>query len=197
MDRSYIEGMASASNNANNIFVHETAHISEDVHIGDGTKVWINAQIREQVRIGANCVISKDVYIDHGVTIGDNCKVQNGVSIYSGVTVGDGVFIGPNACFTNDLYPRAENNDWKIHTTIVKKGASIGANATLVCGHTIGEFAMVGAGSVVASDVEPYALVVGNPARAIGRVCRCGARADSGSCSVCGFVIPKTGVISR
>jgi len=170
-------------------FIHETAQVSEKAHIGDGTKVWINVQIREHSCIGADCVVSKDVYIDHGVTIGDHCKIQNGVSIYNGVTIEDGVFVGPNACFTNDLYPRAQNPEWEVSPTFIREGASIGANATIVCGHIVGEYAMVGAGSVVVSDVEPYTLVVGNPAKAIGKVCKCGARADSGSCPKCGFVI--------
>jgi acetyltransferase-like isoleucine patch superfamily enzyme len=172
------------------VFIHETAHVSGEAHIGEGTKVWINVQIREHARIGKNCIISKDAYVDHGVEIGDHSKIQNGVSVYSGVKIEDGVFVGPNAVFTNDYYPRAQNPDWVITPTLIKHGASLGANCTIVCGNTVGEYAMVGAGSVVTEDVAPYALVVGNPARQIGRVCKCGMRADDGACPKCGYRLP-------
>ena len=147
------------------IFIHETANVSGDAQIGSGSKIWINSQIRENASIGKNCIISKDTYIDTGVKIGSECKIQNSVSIYQGVTIEDKVFVGPNACFTNDKIPRAFDLDWEITPTLVKNGASIGANATIVCGITIGEYAMVAAGSVVTKDVEPYSLVMGNPAR--------------------------------
>lgn len=172
------------------IYIDETAHVSDKAKIGDGTKIWINVQVREDAEIGENCIISKDVYIDHAVKIGSNVKIQNGVSVYHGVTVEDDVFIGPNAAFTNDYYPRAFNADWEVSETKVKKGASIGANATIVCRHTLGEYCMVGAGSVVTDDVPPYTLVVGNPARPIGKVCRCGTRVgDDMVCPKCGFKI--------
>ena len=175
------------------IYIDETAHVSDKAKIGDGTKIWINVQVREEAEIGENCIISKDVYIDHAVKIGNNVKIQNGVSVYNGVTVEDDVFIGPNAAFTNDYYPRAFNADWEISETKVKKGASIGANATIVCRHTLGEYCMVGAGSVVTEDVPPYTLVVGNPARPIGKVCRCGTRVgDDGLCPKCGFNINES-----
>jgi acetyltransferase-like isoleucine patch superfamily enzyme len=172
------------------VFIHESAHVSDDARIGEGTKVWINVQIREHADIGRNCIISKDAYVDHGVKIGDGSKIQNGVSVYSGVTIEDEVFVGPNAVFTNDYYPRAQNPDWEITPTLIRRGASLGANCTIVCGHTVGEYAMVGAGSVVTEDVAPYALVVGNPARQVGRVCRCGVRADGGVCPKCGYALP-------
>lgn len=149
----------------NNVFIHPSSEVSNKAVIGDGTKIWNYCQVRENVSIGANCILSKDVYIDAGVTIGDRCKIQNGVSVYHGVTVEDDVFLGPYAVLTNDKVPRAFNQDWKVVPTLIKKGASIGANATIVCGVTIGEYAMVAAGSVVTKDVEPYSLVVGNPAR--------------------------------
>lgn len=149
----------------NDIFIHETANVSADAKIGNGSKVWINSQIRENTTIGENCIISKDTYIDVQVKIGNSCKIQNSVSIYQGVTIEDDVFVGPNACFTNDKVPRAFDFDWKITPTFIKKGASIGANATIICGITIGEYAMVAAGSVVTKDVEPYSLVMGNPAK--------------------------------
>lgn len=171
-------------------YAHDSTYIADDVTVGSGTKIWINVQIREQAVIGKNCIISKDVYIDHAVTIGNGVKIQNGVSIYSGVTVEDEVFIGPNAAFTNDYFPRANNPDWEITPTRICKGASIGANSTIVCGHTVGEYAMVGAGSVVTKNIMPYSLVVGNPARKIGRVCQCGQRADNGVCGKCGFTLP-------
>jgi len=147
------------------VFIHPSAHVDSNAKIGEGTKVWINAQIRENSSIGKNCIISKDTYIDTGVTIGNRCKIQNGVSIYQGVSLEDDIFVGPNATFTNDKVPRAFDENWQITPTFIKKGASIGANATIVCGVTIGEYAMVAAGSVVTKDVEPYTLVMGNPAK--------------------------------
>ena len=167
------------------VFVHPSAHVADGAVIGKGTKIWINAQIRENTSIGENCIISKDTYIDAGVSIGSGVKIQNSVSIFHGVTIADDVFIGPNACFTNDYFPRSFNADWKITETKIEKGASIGANSTIVCGHTLGEYCMVGAGSVVTKDVPPYTLVVGNPARPIGMVCKCGQRIDGGACPIC------------
>ena len=157
-------------------FIHPTANIHCSASIGDGTKVWINVQIRENAKIGDNCIISKDVYIDHDVKVGNNCKIQNSVSVYSGVTILDDVFIGPNVAFTNDKVPRVFNVDWKITPTLVKKGASIGANATIICGITIGEYSMVAAGSVVTRDVPPFTLVMGNPARQIYKIDKLGNR---------------------
>jgi acetyltransferase-like isoleucine patch superfamily enzyme len=171
------------------VFIHETAHISLDTEIGHGTKIWINSQVREHVRIGKNCVIGKDTYIDAYVVIGNRVKIQNGVSIYHGVTLEDDVFVGPNAAFTNDRVPRSFNKDWKITETIIKKGASVGANATIVCDVIIGEYAMIGAGSVVIDNVPPHALVVGNPARQIASVCKCGGKIIKGNiCQICGTV---------
>ena len=155
-------------------FIHSTANISPDAHIGEGTKIWINVQVREQADIGTNCILSKDVYIDQAVLVGNNCKIQNSVSVYQGVTIEDDVFIGPNVTFTNDKVPRAFNVDWKITPTIVKRGASIGANATIVCGIVIGEYAMVAAGSVVTKDVLPYTLVMANPARQVALIDKAG-----------------------
>lgn len=149
----------------NDIYIHPNANVSEESIIGDGTKIWINSQVREKSEIGKNCIISKDTYIDTQVKIGSNCKIQNSVSVYQGVTIEDDIFVGPNACFTNDKVPRAFDPEWKITPTLVKKGASIGANATIVCGITIGEYAMVAAGAVVTKDVEAYSLVMGNPAK--------------------------------
>lgn len=146
-------------------YIHPSSHVDERASIGDDTKIWINVQVRENASIGRGCIVSKDVYIDMGVKIGDLCKIQNSVSVYAGVTLEDEVFVGPNVCFTNDRVPRAFNAGWQITPTLVRRGASIGANSTIVCGVTIGEYAMVAAGAVVTRDVEPYSLVLGNPAR--------------------------------
>jgi len=167
------------------VFVHGTADVSERAAIGAGTKIWNLAQVRENAMIGDNCIIGKNVYVDCDVRIGNGVKLQNNVNVYRGVEIEDDVFVGPSATFTNDMFPRAFINDFDLVRTLVKKGASIGANATIICGVTIGEYAMVGAGSVVTKDVPPYALVVGNPARNIGKVCRCGQRILGESCGKC------------
>ena len=163
------------------IYIHPTAEVSEEAMIGDGTKIWNLAQVRENAQIGEGCIISKNVYIDTEVKIGNRVKIQNNVNVYHGVEIEDDVFLGPSMTFTNDMFPRAFNSEWVITDTVVKKGASIGANATIICGVTIGEYAMVGAGSVVTKDVESYALVVGNPAKQIGWVCKCGHRLKQGN----------------
>jgi acetyltransferase-like isoleucine patch superfamily enzyme len=159
-----------------NVFIHPTANVHSKAIVGNDTKIWINVQVRENAQIGKNCIISKDVYIDFDVKIGDECKIQNSVSIYNGVTIEDKVFVGPNVSFTNDKIPRAFNKEWKVTKTLVKQGASIGANATIVCGITIGEFAMVAAGAVVTKDVAPFALVAGNPAIQIATIDESGNR---------------------
>jgi UDP-2-acetamido-3-amino-2,3-dideoxy-glucuronate N-acetyltransferase len=163
-------------------FIHATADVSPQATIGAGTKIWNHCQVREEATIGQNCVLSKGVYIDQGVQIGNNVKIQNGISVYHGVTLEDGVFCGPHCVFTNDRLPRAINpdgspkaaDDWELSQTLVRSGASIGAHATIVCGVTIGRWAMVGAGAVVTRDVPDYGLVFGNPARLHGFVCPCG-----------------------
>lgn len=159
-------------------YIHPTAAIDARAQVAEGTKVWINVQIRELAKVGRGCILGKDVYVDRNVKIGDRCKIQNAVSIYDGVTIEDDVFVGPHACFTNDKLPRAFVADWEITPTLVKKGASIGANATIVCGVTVGEYAMVAAGSVVTRDVPPYTLVMGNPARAVARIDQRGRRVE-------------------
>ncbi len=169
-----------------NVKIHPTAEISQDAKIGEFTVIWNQAQIRENAVIGKDCIIGKDVYIDHEVIIGDRCKIQNGVSIYKGVLIEDDVFLGPYMTFTNDLAPRAFKEDWILTETLVKRCSSIGANATIICGITIGEYAMVGAGSVVTRNVKPFALVAGNPARQIGWVCTCGNKLNFNLfCSSC------------
>lgn len=172
------------------IYVHPTAEVSDMAVIGEGTKIWNQAQVRENACLGRGCIISKNVYIDSDVKIGNHVKIQNNVNIYHGVTIEDDVFLGPSMTFTNDFYPRAFSEEWEVYETRVKRGASIGANATIVCGITIGEYAMVGAGSVVTKDVPPHTLVVGNPARQIGKVCQCGHKLDEkGKCSHCGKML--------
>ncbi|MDW8133899.1 MAG: Gfo/Idh/MocA family oxidoreductase [Bacteroidia bacterium] len=156
-------------------FVHPTALIDEDVEIGEGTKIWHFSHILRGSRIGKNCVLGQNVVVGPFVKMGNNCKIQNNVSLYYGVELEDGVLCGPSCVFTNDKYPRAfiERRNEFLQTR-VKKGATIGANATIMCGTTIGKFAMVGAGAVVTQDVPDHALVVGNPARQVGWVCECG-----------------------
>jgi acetyltransferase-like isoleucine patch superfamily enzyme len=159
-------------------FKHPTA-IVESAAIGEGTKIWHFVHVREKVKIGKNCTIGKSVYIDTEVEIGDHVKIENFVSLYKGVKVEDEVFIGPAVTFTNDLYPRSFIwDESRIGYTRVQKGASIGANATIICGVTIGEYALVGAGSVVTKDVPPFGLVYGNPARLVGFVCSCGSKLE-------------------
>jgi acetyltransferase-like isoleucine patch superfamily enzyme len=177
--------------------IHPTAEVDERASIGADTQIWHYCQIRGGARLGSNCKVGRGVFIDADVDIGDNVKIQNFVSIYHGVSIEDGVFIGPQATFTNDLAPRAVNpdgspknaQDWVVTPTRVGRGASIGANATVVCGTNVGRWALVGAGSVVTRDVEEYALVVGNPARRIGWVCASGNRHDTQesahSCRIC------------
>jgi UDP-2-acetamido-3-amino-2,3-dideoxy-glucuronate N-acetyltransferase len=170
------------------IRIHPTAEVSEQAEIGEGTFIWHQVQVREGARLGRHCVLGKGVYVDTGAILGDNVKVQNYVSIYRGVTLEDGVFCGPHSVFTNDKRPRAVNpdgspkaaDDWALVPTRVKKGASIGANAVIVCGVTVGAWAMIGSGAVVSRDVPDYGLVWGNPARLHGFVCPCGGRLQGG-----------------
>jgi acetyltransferase-like isoleucine patch superfamily enzyme len=165
-------------------YVHPTAEVSTEAYIGEGTHIWGYAHIREHAHIGEMCNIGQGVYIDANVHIGSNVKIQNHVSVFEGITLEDGVFIGPHACFTNDLLPRAitpdgklkSADDWEITPTLVKYGASIGAGSVIRCGVIIGEFALIGAGSMVTRDVPPHTLVFGNPARQHGYVCRCARR---------------------
>lgn len=160
----------------NDYFVHESSYIDDDVEIGEGTKIWHFCHIQKGARIGKNCSLGQNVNVSNNVIIGNNVKIQNNVSVYEGVELEDGVFCGPSCVFTNDLTPRAEfpKGSTGYKKTLVKHGASIGANATIVCGHTIGEYAMVAAGAVVTRDVEPNMLVAGVPAKVVGVVDRKG-----------------------
>lgn len=158
-------------------FVHESSYIDEPCEIGKGTKIWHFSHIMSGCKIGCNCNIGQNVVISPGVIIGNNVKIQNNVSVYTGVTCEDDVFLGPSAVFTNVINPRSHiNRKDEYRKTIIRKGASIGANATIVCGHSIGRYAFVGAGSVVTKDVPDFALVMGNPARIAGWVCICGVK---------------------
>lgn len=161
--------------NHSSYFAHETAVIDEGCKIGEGTKIWHFSHIMPDCIIGKRCNIGQNVVISPGVVLGENVKIQNNVSVYSGVICEDDVFLGPSMVFTNVLNPRsAINRRGEYQQTLVKKGASIGANATVVCGHTIGEYALIGAGAVITKDVLPFALVYGNPARQHGWVSEAG-----------------------
>jgi UDP-2-acetamido-3-amino-2,3-dideoxy-glucuronate N-acetyltransferase len=163
----------------NNFFAHETAVIDEGCEIGNGTKIWHFSHIMPHCKIGENCNIGQNVVVSPEVILGNNVKIQNNVSIYTGVICEDDVFLGPSMVFTNVTNPRsAVNRRGSYEKTLVKKGASIGANATIVCGNDIGEFAFIGAGTVVTKEVKPYALVVGNPARQIGWMSEFGHRLE-------------------
>ena len=172
-------------------FVHESSYVDEPCQIGEGTKIWHFSHVMKDSVIGRRCNIGQNVLVSPGVRIGDNCKIQNNVSLYTGVVLEDQVFCGPSVVFTNVVNPRSEvvRKD-EYQPTLVKRGASLGANATLVCGITIGAYAFVAAGAVVTRDVPDFALVLGNPARQRGWRCRCGASLEeldrSSRCPVCG-----------
>jgi UDP-2-acetamido-3-amino-2,3-dideoxy-glucuronate N-acetyltransferase len=158
-------------------FLHETTIVDAGTEIGSGSKIWHFCHILSGSRIGADCVLGQNVVVGPDVTIGAGCKLQNNVSVYKGVTLEDEVFCGPSAVFTNVLTPRAfVDRKAEFASTLVRRGATIGANATIVCGVTIGQYAMIGAGAVVTRDVLDHALVVGTPARAVGWVSRTGER---------------------
>ncbi|MBP5584099.1 MAG: N-acetyltransferase [Bacteroidales bacterium] len=178
-----------------NFFAHETAIIDEGCTIGNGTKIWHFSHIMQDCVIGENCNIGQNVVVSPHVKLGNNVKIQNNVSVYTGVICEDDVFLGPSMVFTNVINPRSfVNRKSEFKETIIRKGASIGANATIVCGHEIGEYALIGAGSVITKDVKPYALMVGNPARQIGWVSEYGHTLQfNGKTATC----PETGQIYK
>ena len=167
-------------------FVHDLA-VCDSRQIGAGTRIWAFSHVLRDAKIGAHCNLGEHVFIENQVTMGNRCTIKNGVAVWDLVTLEDGVFVGPYVVFTNDLRPRAFlRRPEAFLPTCLKRGATIGANATIVCGTTIGEYAFVGAGAVVVRDVSPHTLVVGNPAHVIGRVCYCGATLDKrGFCADC------------
>ncbi|MBO7546528.1 MAG: N-acetyltransferase [Paludibacteraceae bacterium] len=174
------------------VFIHESAYVDADCQIGAGTKVWHFSHLMRGCHLGENCNIGQNVVIAEGVTLGRGCKVQNNVSIYQGVTCEDEVFLGPSMVFTNVFNPRAAvSRKSEYRPTLLKKGTTIGANATIVCGHTLGEYCMIGAGAVVTKDVPAYALMTGVPARRTGWVSRHGEKLvfDENDHAVC----PATG----
>lgn len=188
--------------NHRNVTIHPSADVSPDATIGDGTRIWHQAQVREGAVIGENCIIGKGAYVDFDVVVGANCKIQNGAFVYHPAELGDGVFLGPGVILTNDKRPRAINSDgtlkaaddWEAGRISIGKGAAFGAGVIVLPGIKVGEFAMVGAGAVVTRNVPPHALVVGNPARLAGYVCTCGrplavgkvAKEMTAACGECG-----------
>jgi len=172
-------------------FVHESSYVDEGARIGRGTKIWHFSHVMPGAVIGERCNLGQNVVVMPGTRLGDNVKVQNNVSIYEGVELEDDVFCGPSCVFTNVVTPRSHvSRKHAYQKTLVRRGATIGANATIVCGVTLGEYAFIGAGAVVTADVPAYALMVGVPARRVGWMCQCGERLSlsggAGSCSACG-----------
>jgi len=187
-------------------FVHESSYVDDDCSIGAGTKIWHFCHVMAGSRIGPRCNIGQNVVISPGVTVGANVKIQNNVSVYTGVVLEDDVFCGPSMVFTNVVNPRSHvSRKSEYRQTLVKRGATLGANSTIVCGHTIGRFAFVGAGAVVTRDVPDYALVVGNPGRIAGWMCDCGVKLAAGgtlpasaACKTCGAsYAARDGVLAR
>lgn len=185
-------------------FVHPSSFVDEGAEIGSGTKIWHFCHIMPRVRIGRSCNIGQNVFIASEVLIGTNAKIQNNVSIYTGVVIEDDVFLGPSMVFTNVINPRSHvSRKDEYQTTRVKRGASIGANATIICGVTLGRYCFVGAGALVSKDVPDYALVHGNPARIRGWMCQCGIklplnadeRNDQAVCASCGTSYLKRGMV--
>ncbi|MBI3899481.1 MAG: N-acetyltransferase [Gammaproteobacteria bacterium] len=171
--------------------IHATAIVDDGAQIGEGTRVWHWVHICAGAKIGRNCSVGQNVFVGNQVLIGNNVKIQNNVSIYDGVTLEDDVFCGPSMVFTNVINPRCHiSRKTEYRPTLVKQGATIGANATVVCGHTINEYAFIGAGTVATKDIPTYALVVGVPGKRIGWMCKCGTRLANGNgsvtCNVCG-----------
>jgi UDP-2-acetamido-3-amino-2,3-dideoxy-glucuronate N-acetyltransferase len=188
-------------------FVHPSSYVDDGCEVGEGTKIWHFSHVMSGARIGRRCNIGQNVVISPEVTVGDNVKIQNNVSVYTGVILEDDVFCGPSMVFTNVINPRSHvSRKDEYRQTLVKRGASLGANCTVVCGVTIGRFGFVGAGAVVTKDVPDYALIVGNPGRISGWMCHCGVKLASGrippaeaTCAACGsrFATAGDGLVQR
>lgn len=183
--------MKTKNDNFEDIYIHPTATVEKPYKIGEGTKIWHYSHVMSGAEIGRNCHLGQNVFVGRTAKIGSGVKIQNNVSVYESVEIGDDVFCGPSMVFTNVINPRSSisrKNEFK--TTKVKRGATIGANATILCGITIGEYAFIGAGAVVTKDIPNHALVYGNPARIKGWMCECGVKLDveaqSGKCAACG-----------
>ena len=177
-----------------NYFQHEKALIGSTAQIGENTRIWAFANIQDGAVIGRGCNICDGCFVEKGAVIGDNVTLKNGVNIFEGIVLEDDVFCGPHAAFINDRYPRSFNKDtWVLEKTIVKKGATIGCNATVLCGMTIGRYAFIGAGSVVTKDVGDFHIVRGNPARFTGYVCRCGKKLNENLICSCGCEFTLSG----
>lgn len=173
----------------NGYYVHESSYIDDNVEIGEGTRIWHFCHIQSGAKIGRYCSLGQNVNVSRNVVIGNGVKIQNNVSVYEGVEIEDDVFCGPSMVFTNDLTPRAKfpKGSAKYKRTVLREGASVGANATIVCGHTIGKWSMIAAGAVVTKDVSDYALMAGVPARKVGWVCQCGNKLPGNLiCAICG-----------
>lgn len=175
------------------VFIHPTAIIDDGCSIGNNTRIWHRSHIMSNVIIGDNCNIGENAFIESGVKIGNNVKIKNNVALYTGVICEDYVFLGPNCVFTNVINPRSFiERKLEFKTTIIYKGATIGANATIVCGHTIGKYSFVGAGSVVTKVVPDYTIVIGNPAKFYAYICKCGCKLNNNyKCNECGNVYRK------
>lgn len=170
-----------------NYFVHPSSYVDDNVAVGDGTKIWHFCHVQAGAAIGRNCLLGQNVYVGSNVRIGNGVRIQNNVSVFEGVEIEDNVFVGPSCVFTNVMTPRAHFPANGIYSgTLIKEGASLGANCTVVCGHTVGRGALVAAGAVVTKDVRDYALMVGVPARQMGWVCECGRRLDESFLCQCG-----------
>jgi len=181
-------------------YVHDSSYVDEGAQIGDGTKVWHFCHVMARSRIGRACTIGQNVVISPDVVVGDNVRIQNNVSVYTGVVIEDDVFCGPSMVFTNVINPRSHvSRKHEFQRTLVRRGATLGANSTILCGHTIGRYAFVGAGAVVTRDIPDYALATGNPARIAGWMCQCGVKLAGGAspppqiaCGVCGAAYRTT-----